>query len=941
MATKTQLRVETVADGSQARKDFQQTEQAVGALQRKFGELASGAGGGSFSEGFVGSFVKLGAAVEIGQRAAGLVTSTLSEGARAVLAYSASVDQSAKLILGFTKSQEAVAAATALARKEADAGRGTYQETLASLAALTPLANKYHLSLEDVLHTTQLLAASDPVQGFEGAKIAVQEALSGDFTSLARRFELPREAIQKLKDQGVPNLQIVQKVLADLGIDQQFLEIANTSATKQFDLFKGQLIEIGAEISKGLFKDLALGIKDTRAEITEAGSALQTLGDIFHDAERSINDLNADLNKAGNNLGRSILQGLHDIPNSRSADDPVEQWFQEQFRRYDQSAAELGAAAKRWGEQAPAGATAGMKPTPSQITAAQGYGSELLGAYIKGLSPEGLGLFDDLKKTLEEGLKNASPDGKVSDAALRNLLPALAELATEIERNGTVSDATWARVASALGGEAPLVRQLIGDYEALAAAKQQAARASQDLASATATLTEDRAAAAGEAASYADQIKTAQANQAAADKAEEANIKGLTGAHKALGDEARKAANDGAAALIPLNAQLQAAQANAAAVAAGYQAQNDAIQRQIDLNNEVVSQLEHQRDVKFLAIDERLAELRGSKNKDDRREAAELRRERARIERDSKPQIDLERERAQVANYGLEQQQKAIQAAAKAEADRNAASIAGIQAAITKQQELNTATAAGYQKRLDDQQAEIDKITEAHQTRHDDDQDRIAQLQTIADKSATYWAGRIASDQAAVDAAKQLAEYYKAQETASANTLANIQKQIAALAAAGLLTTTVPTVPGQRGGTQGDDNGQNDGPSGPAGAQGGGRDARVTPADFSGGPNGSRVLPPDYAGPGPNPTVYLGTDGQLHPYAPGGAGGYQIPDANGGGAATPAQQPVPRAPFPGMAAGLVTGAEAAGNVYHLNMYGVGEAALLDRIRQAIEGIAAT
>jgi hypothetical protein len=908
---RTAIRVEIIGDATSAQKAFRDTETSAR-------QAESGLGG--FGAGFTESFVKIGSAVAIGAAAAGLAIEAVRGAAEAVGEYRDRMQQSEATILGVTKSQDALNQAFAFANDEVRAGRSAYSATVAAIAELTPVAKRASLGVTDLYRTVQLLSTlnSGPTGGVEGAVVAINEALAGQYRSLQARFNLPVSGIEEAVGKGVPVLQAINDALAKEGVTMDLVNAKSKTFANQTAIAKDELAKLAEEAGEPIFDGLNEGLKTLNSLLTGSNPHIAGWREQFSGLIEVVRG--ADVGVA--QFERAILRLYQAIPNSRGPDSDVSKWIQKSI---DDLTAEIdrgGLAAKEASKKAADAAASGFAPTPAQIATVKGYGASALRAYLSGFDAQGLGIFDDLKKTLEDGLKAASPDGKVSDAALQGLLPALAQIADEIQRTGTVSAATWAGVASALGGEAPLVRQLIGDYEALAAAKRQAAQAGQALASAEATLAEDRAAAAGEAASYADQIKTAQANQAAADKAEEANIKGLTSAHKALGDEARKAASDGAAALVPLNDQLRAAQANAAAAAAGYQAQNDAIQRQIDLNNEVVSQLEHQRDVKFLAIDERLAELRGSKNKDDRREAAELRRERARIERDTKPQIDLERERAQVANFGLQEQQKAIQAAAKAEAERNAASIAGIQAAITKQQELNTATAAGYQKRLDDQQAEIDKITEAHQTRHDDDQDRITQLQTIADKSATYWAGRIASDQAAVDAAKQLADYYKAQETASANTLANIQKQIAALAAAGLLTTTVPTVPGQRPGTQGDDNGQNDGPSGPAGAQGGGRDARGTTADVSGAPNGSRVFPADYAGPGPNPTLYLGKDGQLHPYAPGSAGGYQIPDANSltrGGASTQYHQ----------------------HDHTWNMYGVGEAALLDRIRQTIEGIAAT
>ena len=87
---------------------------------------------------------------------------------------------------------------------------------------------------ERVAKIATALARSDPEQGAIGARIALIEALSGTFTSLQRRFEIPKEDISRIKEafdtQGIEGfISALETVLAEGG--KSFDDFANTAST--------------------------------------------------------------------------------------------------------------------------------------------------------------------------------------------------------------------------------------------------------------------------------------------------------------------------------------------------------------------------------------------------------------------------------------------------------------------------------------------------------------------------------------------------------------------------------------------------------------------------------------------------------------------------------------------------------------------------------------
>jgi len=992
MSNKTQLRVETVGDGSNARADFQKTEAQVGmlehafeGLQAKLIELASTASGLNLEKlgGMVGGGAgMLGtAATELGAGGglAALVTpaaaATAGFGALALAGHSAveatmelgketlklsretgmSAETTSALISVFARFGVNGADASKelglfskqmggyqLAADEGITGGKKFSDSMKQLGVDFHDAHGKLLPMDDTL-----LKVADKFKelsnGQEKTSLAMSLFGKGGkdmLLVLNQGSEGITELSAKAKELGLTltgsNLHdVVTYTLAHKDMQEAFEGLKITVGTLLMPAMAA-LAKVGAHFAEQINTTLVPALKDEN-------SALRQTFDLVDRIAHKFTDFNNALDGAGAAFGTNILKMLRDLPNDRSADDPLSKWLNEQIANRERLADEAAAKAKEGSQKIAEAAAAGLDD-PAAATKAKGYGSDVLTAYVQGMTPDGITMFDDLKKVVEEAMKGMSPTGKVDVDWERAYLPAFARLATEITQIGGVTEATWADISEALGGETQQVKELVADYQALAADKLRVKQVTADIHALESQQRADTAQATRENRELQRGITEAQRNQSEADKAEAENVRGLTEAQKGLGFAQKDAAAAGVAALVPLNAELKSVQESAATVALGYKSQNDELQRQIDLNNQIVGQLEHQRDVKFLAIDERLAEIGKSRDTNDLREAATLRRERAQEERNTKPQIALERERATVENYGLSQAQKGIADKAKAASDASAAQTQSLQAQITAQTAHNAAVQAGFQHQIEDSQKVIDTVTNAARVRHDDDNQRIVDLQEVATATAQFWQDRQAADGESITAARESLTFWQGQVT-EANTLLTSVKAInAEIAASGQFGQTPIWMRPTSGGTQGDnpngdnpngDNPNGDNPNGdnPNGDNPNGDGAGAIPGPThdrtvdSGYGDGAGALPPtpsgqpaDYAGPGPNPMLYLGKDGSLHPYAPGGAGGYQIPDGNsgGGGASSSTTQ----------------------STINVNNYGVGEAAFLDKLTGAIQRVSA-
>lgn len=131
--------------------------------------------------------------IQLGQQAIG----TLVEIAKHSVQTALEMDTIKARLLGiFDGSQEAADEAFSFIQKK---GKELGIDLTALAGAFIPKTESLE-QFERVAKIATALARSDPAQGTTGATIALQEALSGTFTSLQRRFEIPKQDIDRIKE---------------------------------------------------------------------------------------------------------------------------------------------------------------------------------------------------------------------------------------------------------------------------------------------------------------------------------------------------------------------------------------------------------------------------------------------------------------------------------------------------------------------------------------------------------------------------------------------------------------------------------------------------------------------------------------------------------------------------------------------------------------------
>lgn len=163
-------------------------------------------------------------------------------------------------LLAFTKDSAAADKILEDLRKEAATTPFAFKEMASAAASLLPASKQAGVGLNDLIELSEILAASNPEQGLEGAAFALREALSGDFVSIVERFNLPRKRLNELKEQGVPALEAVSIAMKEMGLDADLVSnLANTASGRWstlMDTFDSIKIAIGKPIFEVLSRSL-------------------------------------------------------------------------------------------------------------------------------------------------------------------------------------------------------------------------------------------------------------------------------------------------------------------------------------------------------------------------------------------------------------------------------------------------------------------------------------------------------------------------------------------------------------------------------------------------------------------------------------------------------------------------------------------------------------
>lgn len=176
-------------------------------------------------------------------------------------------------------SQEQYAKNLAIAKEQQKLFGGSLNDTVEGMSEFANLSNRTGIEVNKLTNLARAMATVDPAQGFKGAGIALKEFFSGNLTSLARRFEIPREAlagIEKITDQKA-KFEELNRVLAQFGISQELVTAqANTTAVT-FDKLGGAAADAKAAIGQALASSLSNVAKVMTADLQEIAVGLGTL----------------------------------------------------------------------------------------------------------------------------------------------------------------------------------------------------------------------------------------------------------------------------------------------------------------------------------------------------------------------------------------------------------------------------------------------------------------------------------------------------------------------------------------------------------------------------------------------------------------------------------------------------------------------------------------
>lgn len=236
------------------------TEQ-VGSKLATFGKVAGG--------------IALGGVVALG--------AGLAKTATAGLSFNNSIEQTTAKINAFTKDGAKTAGILDLIRERAAKTPFAFDEMARAASGLLPVVNATGKPLEDLISQAEVLAASNPMEGLEGAVYALKQAASGDMASIIDRFDLPRQRLNDLKAQGVPALEAVSVVMKELGYDTDLVTNLAATAQGRWSTFTDTLTTLASKMTEPIFNIFSEGLGTLQAKIDENMPLFESLASAVGD----------------------------------------------------------------------------------------------------------------------------------------------------------------------------------------------------------------------------------------------------------------------------------------------------------------------------------------------------------------------------------------------------------------------------------------------------------------------------------------------------------------------------------------------------------------------------------------------------------------------------------------------------------------------------------
>lgn len=168
-----------------------------------------------------------------------------------------------------------------MVRQEANATPFAFREMAVAMSSLLPAAKQSNTEIMNLVKTAEILAASNPFEGLEGASFSLREAMSGDFTSIIERFNLSRTTINKLKEEGVPNLEIVQKAMQEMGFDADLVAAKAQTLSGRWSTFNDTIDTLRLKLSEKLFEGANRGLDIMAEALNKNMPALERMATVI------------------------------------------------------------------------------------------------------------------------------------------------------------------------------------------------------------------------------------------------------------------------------------------------------------------------------------------------------------------------------------------------------------------------------------------------------------------------------------------------------------------------------------------------------------------------------------------------------------------------------------------------------------------------------------
>lgn len=218
----------------------------------------------------IGAGAALGGLLALGTGAAGLATSGLQ--------LNNSMEMVTAQLNAFTKDGAKSAQVLDMIRVRAAKTPFEFDAMAKAATALLPSSKQAQVGLEGLIEKAEILAASNPAEGLEGAAFALKEAVSGDFTSIIERFNLPRQYINQLKAEGKPALEVVALAMKQMGLDTDLVSNLANTASGRWSTFKDTINTVAATATKPIFDLFSNGLAGVNGLLEANAPLLDQVG---------------------------------------------------------------------------------------------------------------------------------------------------------------------------------------------------------------------------------------------------------------------------------------------------------------------------------------------------------------------------------------------------------------------------------------------------------------------------------------------------------------------------------------------------------------------------------------------------------------------------------------------------------------------------------------